>query len=433
MNVSTWPQRKRCCCHRVLSLWIGVATLLGWLDFTKSSSLSLLVDGWTTVPRYRQGHRRTLDPNYPSHRYFNVPFRASSSSPFLHTDTCAVPIESWQSLFPTSPRTLLPKHTVEAKLPPVVVSGGCSIRIVSECSNATLERVAEFLVDAYWLGTPRVWVRHNAGSETMLARHSGIPCDNQSIRWSTRRLPLLVRQQAADLAAKFSGQSRRVAPQSFLRSTLLMATTHTDRYGATFENDVTLVGVVCLQELLLDRDRGVLLSVEESQQVLRQIWSSLPRLMQRHYASSSSMATLWSTLVSSRSPYASLVPVSVLCNLAVAPSMRRHGVARALCRAAYDAVVENRLNSSTSSSHEPQQWPMSSVSRSPFSHSPFSSPQQPRLMLKVECDNASALALYKTLGYQPYSRISNDPALRLDVAQGILVPVQVESYLLQLL
>jgi GNAT superfamily N-acetyltransferase len=134
----------------------------------------------------------------------------------------------------------------------------------------------------------------------------------------------------------------------------------------------------------------------------------------------------------------------VLCNLAVAANMRRRGVALALCRAAaaaaHTVVRQGPTLATSATSHEPQPWSTTTSSasllppRSPSStvSPPPPPPPLPRLMLKVERDNASALALYKTLGYQPYSRISNDPALRLDVGQGILVPVQVESYLLQL-
>jgi ribosomal protein S18 acetylase RimI-like enzyme len=430
----TWP-RRRCFWH-VLSFWIGVATLWGW----QSSCSSLFVHSWTAAPLNRHDHHVVpVDPNDPSPRYSNDPFSASSSSsPYLHTDTCVVPIESppSRSVSKISARTLLatPGNAVQQQQQQLPIGGDYSIRIVSECNNDLLERVAEFLVNAYWLGTPRVWV-NGAFDVTTVPQRGGLPYyDNPSHRWSGERLQLLIRQQAADLAAKFSGQSRRMAPQSWLQSTLLMATTNTNQhhYAAT-SGHATLVGVVCVQELLLDRDRGVLLSVEESHQVLRQIWGSLPRLTQRHHASSSA-TRLWPSLVSTRSPYASLVPVSVLCNLAVAPSMRRRGVARALCVAAYN-VARHRLYSATRSGNEQQRLSTAFstsfvLPRSPNSTGPF--PPPPQLMLKVERDNASALALYKALGYQPYSRISNDPALRLDAVQGILVPVQVESYLLQL-
>lgn len=260
--------------------------------------------------------------------------------------------------------------------------------------DETLTAVSSFLVEAYWLGSPRLWVL----SPEVMSTNKSPPTTTTAAAAALTgpKRANLIAQQVQDLAAKFQPTvgGSRLLPASFVI--------------ATEQQGPKIAGLLCLNELLLDTERGLLWSAEESEQILRQAVANQSPKERKQYKDMSASQLLTQNLLPK-----SVMLVHVLCNLAVAPQWRRCGIAESLCRAAEEHVA---ASAAESSSNTTETTTTNSKSGAVV------------LALKVEADNQAALNLYKNkLGYTAQYRVKSDPALRLDLSRGDWVERTVES------
>ena len=171
------------------------------------------------------------------------------------------------------------------------------VRIVSasDWEEEAIIDAASFLVDAFWLGSPRQWLDEAAGTVT-----------SDVVK---RRL---VEEQAADLM-KYYGErmGKRV-----LNSCLVFAT----------HGDGIPLGMLGMQVLLLDSTEGNILTAEQSEAVLTNAVASLGPKQRRQYKDASAQQIAEELLPPS------LEAICFFSNLAVSPNARRQGIAFQLCQ-----------------------------------------------------------------------------------------------------
>jgi ribosomal protein S18 acetylase RimI-like enzyme len=236
-----------------------------------------------------------------------------------------------------------------------------SYELYENADSAVIDAAAEFLVEHFWLQTPRHWTDPTA---------TNVIVPNRSA---------LVREQADDLMSKYGerlgSSSRRLlkAGLIWIRDT---TTTTTEKEGGP------PLGLVALAEVLMNVDDGSIMTPEASVERLQNAVASLGPKQRRAFLKATAKEICDELLAEEER----LTIVCLVSNLSVASTARRRGTGLQLCRAAEQVA---------------QLW----------SHD--------QLYLKVETDNEAALALYQTkLQYRTEFAISTDAGVRLDKTVG---------------
>lgn len=232
-----------------------------------------------------------------------------------------------------------------------------SYELHENADAAMIDAAAEFLVEHFWLQTPRHWTDPTATNVVVPNR------------------PALVREQADDLMSKYGerlGSSRRLlkAGLIWIRDT----TTEKEEVGQP-------LGLVALAEVLMDVEDGSIMTPEASVERLQNAVASLGPKQRRAFLKATAKEICDELLAEERQTIVCLVS-----NLSVASTARRRGTGLQLCWAAEQVA---------------QIW------------------NHDQLYLKVEADNEAALALYQTkLRYRTEFAVSTDAGVRLDKTVG---------------
>jgi GNAT superfamily N-acetyltransferase len=200
--------------------------------------------------------------------------------------------------YPALPAFLLrqqPPHLSE-KLPLAT-----KIHILTDCDESTIQEVSEFLIDSYWLTTPRLWTDPTANTS----------CDVKA------NASVLQHEAAIYLNSQYGERMGK----RLLKTCIVAA-----------EADSVLVGALCMHELIWDD--GNILSDEESEAMLRNAVAALSPKDRRPWKDASAI-DISSELLSS-----STKAVCVFSNLAVSSFYRRQGIAMDLCQAAEEVAKE---------------------------------------------------------------------------------------------
>lgn len=223
----------------------------------------------------------------------------------------------------------------------------------------SIYEAATFLVDSFWLGSPR--------QQT-----------DASITVSSIVKAALVDEQAVDLLGKYGERMGK----PLLKNCLLMAKDGNDK----------IVGFVCLQELLLDKNQRCIYSADVSEDKLNSATSSLGPKQRRQYQKSSAKELADALLPPDQE--------SVVCfsNLSISMDMRRKGIAAKLCL----GLEQFSTN-----------WGYDSI------------------FLKVESENESARTLYTKLGYVDEFPPEPDTAIRLDTTAGEFIEIETPTIIMR--
>lgn len=170
---------------------------------------------------------------------------------------------------------------------------------VSGCDEEAIFDAASFLVDSFWLGSPRQWVDAAAPA-------GGAADVSDAVRAS------LVEEQAADLMETYGERMGK----RMLNSCVVCAT----------DGDGSPLGMACLQVLVLDAAKGNTLNAEQSEDVLKNAVATLGPKQRRQYKDASVQQIAEELLPASQEA------VCCFSNLAVAPGARRQGIAFQLCQ-----------------------------------------------------------------------------------------------------
>jgi len=169
--------------------------------------------------------------------------------------------------------------------------------VASTGDEKSIVEAANFMVDAFWLGSPRQLV----------------PVQDEIIAVSDSIRDRLVEEQDLDLTAKYGERmGKRLLESQFL--------------AARDSVSGKILGVVGMEVSLLDRSKEDILTAEESESMLKNAVSSLGPKQRRQYKDSSANQLAEELL----SP--DTEAVCCLSNLAVSPDARRRGVAVKLCQ-----------------------------------------------------------------------------------------------------
>jgi ribosomal protein S18 acetylase RimI-like enzyme len=228
-----------------------------------------------------------------------------------------------------------------------------------ENAEATvIDAAAEFLVEHFWLQTPRHWT------------------DPTAINVVVPNRSALVREQADDLMSKYGerlGSSRRLLKAGLI---WIRDTTVTEK------EDGPPLGLVALAEVLMNVDDGSIMTPEASIEHLQNAVASLGPKQRRVFLKATAKEICDELLAEEQR----LTIVCLVSNLSVASTARRRGTGLQLGLAAEQVA---RL------------W------------------NHDQLYLKVETDNEAALALYQTkLQYRIEFAVSTDVGVRLDKTVG---------------
>lgn len=180
-------------------------------------------------------------------------------------------------------------------------STSLKICVHTDCNSEAIQEIAAFLIDAYWMTTPRLWTDPTAS----------LSCDVPS------KLSI-VRDEAANYL--YSQYGERVGKRS-LKTCIITA-----------KVDSILAGALCMHELIWDD--GNILPDEESETMLRNAIAALSPKDRRLWKDASP-EEIASELMSS-----SAKAVCVFSNLAVSAAYRRRGIAVDLCQAAEETAKE---------------------------------------------------------------------------------------------
>jgi len=176
---------------------------------------------------------------------------------------------------------------------------GATINIFAKsgCDEEAIVEAANFLVDSFWLGSPRQWVDEAAGNAADVS---------DSVKTS------LVVEQAADLMLNYG---ERMGKQ-MLNSCLVFAS----------HDGGSLLGLAGMQVLLLDSNRGNILKAEQSEEVVKNAVASLGPKQRRLYKDATVQQIAEELLPPTQEA------ICFFCNLAVSPDARRQGIALQLCQ-----------------------------------------------------------------------------------------------------
>lgn len=272
-----------------------------------------------------------------------------------------------------------------------------------EDDSASIQQAASFLVEAFWLGSRRQWIRPLSANENDDDRSvtSTLPAVSDKVRSA------LLHDQTADLWDKFGerlGQRR-------LEGGIILAKEEEDS-SSTNKNEI--LGLVCLTETLLEQSKNEndddnsnsvrVWQVSDAEQRLKETVASLSPAQRKHYKNASAQELMAEELLLSSSSSSQTTSRSIVCclsNLAVAPTVRRRGVAQQLCEACEQ------------------------VARDTWGYS--------ELHLLVEHDNVAARHLYEhKLGYTVKYTLPQETALRVNIDEpdGGFVETQVDTLVL---
>ena len=222
----------------------------------------------------------------------------------------------------------------------------------------SIQKASRFMVDAFWLGNDLV----------QLSKGSAL---------SDQAFGLLVQEQAIGFTATYG----EIMGQRLLDAKLVAAV-----------DGGEMLGLVGLEVCLLDRTKQNILSAETSEGILKNAVASLGPKQRRQYKNVPAQQLAQELLSPDQEA------VFCLCNLAVSPNARRHGVGAKLCE-----VAETQA----------REWDFDKV------------------YLKVETSNLAARSLYEDkFGYEPLYTIENDLAIRVDLAEGKFVETTAETIIL---
>jgi GNAT superfamily N-acetyltransferase len=246
--------------------------------------------------------------------------------------------------------------------------------VESPGDQQSIREFAGFLVDSFWLGSPRQMVPPPSSS----AEDTGSVVSD-SVKAS------LVEEQAEDLMNNYGERMGK----RLLDSALLAAK---DPVSGV------MLGCVALNVLLLDRNKENILAPDESESILTAAVASLGPKERRQYKGAAAKE-IADQLLGGQEPRKQQEAVVCFSNLSVAPAARGRGIAYQLCKR-----VERMA----------RQWGYDKV------------------YLKVESDNVPAKTLYeKKLGYTTEYVLEADPAIRLDTVAGEFIEIQCETFIMK--
>lgn len=247
----------------------------------------------------------------------------------------------------------------------------CQIDVTSDCSDHVLKLAAEFLVDNFWLGSPRQWLR----SSPTAHHHTG------ATPYARNRL---IRRQINDFTDQYFAapiDEEHALRHRHWKSCFVWA---------SYENRP--LGFLAMNVLLLETATGTILSPDQSAFLLADAMTTLRPARRKLYQ----FASLH-TLV--RDVLPDFTVICYVSNVAVAPESRRLGVAQQLCTAAEDVARESGFTA---------------------------------MHLKVESENAAARTLYeRKMGYTVAYTKDKDVGFRLDLRTGTLVETKVKAFILK--
>ena len=242
-----------------------------------------------------------------------------------------------------------------------------NIHILNDCDDETIREVATFLVDAYWLSTPRLWTDVT------------VQCDLPS-------QASILQKEATDYLITQYGER---LGKRLLRTCLVVAEANTDVASDT--NTAAIAGLLCMHELIWDNTN--ILPDEESETILRDVVATIGPKDRRMYKDATAIDIAAKLLPESYKA------VCVFSNLAVSPAFRRQGVGVKICEVAEDVAKE---------------WGYEYL----------------HLKVEAENIAAATLYQYK-LGYMLEKNLPADPAIRLDLKAASFVDTAVETLILR--
>jgi ribosomal protein S18 acetylase RimI-like enzyme len=186
----------------------------------------------------------------------------------------------------------------------VATTTSSNIHVLTDCDDATIQEVASFLIDAYWLSTPRLWTDTN------------VQCD----------IPIQASKLQKEASDYLRTQYGERLGKRQLRTCLVVAEARTET------DNSEIAGLLCMHELIWDNDN--ILPDEESESILRNAVATIGPKDRRAYKDSTAIDIATNLL-----PPANKA-VCVFSNLAVAPAFRRQGVGAKVCQAAEDVARE---------------------------------------------------------------------------------------------
>jgi GNAT superfamily N-acetyltransferase len=230
-------------------------------------------------------------------------------APLLISVSCFYSSTSVQSFVLNSRPLVLRYNTLlvlSLQQPPVDVSekihlASTDLHILTDCDEGTIQEVSAFLIDAYWLTTPRLWTD---------------PTANASFDIATK-FSILQNEAANYLSSQYGERMGK----RLLKTCIVAA-----------KADSVIVGALCMHELIWDE--GNILPDEESETMLRNAIALLSPKDRRQWKDASAQD------ISSELLPPSTRAVCVFSNLAVSSVYRRQGIAMDLCRAAEEVANE---------------------------------------------------------------------------------------------
>jgi ribosomal protein S18 acetylase RimI-like enzyme len=211
---------------------------------------------------------------------------------------------SWHNLPSRLSRSLHGRHD---NVSDQITLKSSKIHIFTDCDDATIQEVSAFLIDAYWLSTPRLWTDPTADTSC------DIPATESILR--------------EDAANYLSSQYGERMGQRLLKTCIIAAES-----PLCDSANSEIAGLLCMHELVWNNNN--ILPDEESETILRNAVASLGPKDRRSYKDASTI-DIASKLLSS-----SAKAVCVISNLAVSQSFRRRGIAVDLCQAAEEMARE---------------------------------------------------------------------------------------------
>jgi GNAT superfamily N-acetyltransferase len=179
------------------------------------------------------------------------------------------------------------------------VTQKATIHVFTDCNDEIIKEVSTFLIDAYWLSTPRLWT-------------------NEKVECNIPTQVSILQETAADYLRTQYGER---LGKRLLKTCIVVAE------GVVPQDDVSAIaGLLCMHELVWDNDN--ILPDEESETLIRNSIASLGPKDRRMYKDASTIDIATKLLPPSTKA------VCVFSNLAVSTKFRRQGIAIQLCHAA---------------------------------------------------------------------------------------------------
>lgn len=268
------------------------------------------------------------------------------------------PFYRLHTLLEKSPAVNLKSDVIAAIMP--------DIHVLTDCDDETIQEVATFLIDAYWLSTPRLWTDVNVSCD--------IPAQ-----------ATILQKEAADYLRTQYGERMG---KRLLRTCIIAAEGNTALDSDS--SDTSIAGLLCMHELIWDNDN--ILPDDESEAMLRNAVAAIGPKDRRLYKDATAIDIATKLLPQSNKA------VCVFSNLAVSPAFRRQGVGAQICRVAEDVAKE---------------WGYDYL----------------HLKVEAE-NIAAAQLYQNNLGYMLEQNLPADPAIRLNLRAASFVETTVETLIL---